>query len=63
MQRLRSLLVGVGGLALGIIFLSIAGTSAQQAPQAGPTLGAVGPTVIVAIDLFVASELEAKEGQ
>src|SRR5437660_6906324 len=33
MQRLRSLLVGVGSLALGVLFLSIAGTSAQQAPQ------------------------------
>src|SRR6266480_2162907 len=33
MQRLRSLLVGVGSLGLGVLFLSIAGTSAQQAPQ------------------------------
>src|SRR2546429_6313779 len=33
MQRLRSLLVGVGSFALGVLFLSIAGTSAQQAPQ------------------------------
>jgi kynurenine formamidase len=33
MQRLRSLLLGVGSLALGLLFLSIAGTSAQQAPQ------------------------------
>src|SRR2546422_10262634 len=33
MQRLRSLLVGLGSLALGVLFLSIAGTSAQQAPQ------------------------------
>jgi hypothetical protein len=33
MQRLRSLLVGVGSFALGVLFLSIAGTNAQQAPQ------------------------------
>src|SRR2546425_2893887 len=33
MQRLRSLLVGLGSLALGVLFLSIAGTSAQQAPH------------------------------
>ena len=33
MQRLRSLLVGVGSLTLGVLFLSLAGTSAQQAPQ------------------------------
>src|SRR3989442_296964 len=33
MQRLRSLLVGMGTLALGVLFLSTAGTSAQQAPQ------------------------------
>jgi kynurenine formamidase len=33
MQRLRSLLVGVGSVTLGILFLSIAGTSAQQAPK------------------------------
>src|SRR5881296_760875 len=33
MQRLRSLLIGMGSLALGVLFLSIAGTSAQQAPQ------------------------------
>src|SRR5438309_9944833 len=33
MKRLTSLLVGLGGLALGVLFLSIAGTSAQQAPQ------------------------------
>ena len=33
MQRLRSLLLGVGSLALGVLFLSIAGTSAQQAPK------------------------------
>src|SRR5215472_15740515 len=33
MQRMRSLLVGTGSLALGVLFLSIAGTSAQQPPQ------------------------------
>ena len=33
MKRLTSLLVGLGGLALGVFCLSIAGTSAQQAPQ------------------------------
>jgi kynurenine formamidase len=33
MQRLRSLLVGVGSFVLGVLFLSIAGTNAQQAPQ------------------------------
>src|SRR5213594_4196275 len=33
MQRLRSLLIGMGSLALGVLFLSVAGTSAQQAPQ------------------------------
>src|SRR2546428_322635 len=33
MKRLTSLLVGLGGLALGILYLSIAGTSAKQAPQ------------------------------
>src|SRR5882672_10462642 len=33
MRRLKSLLVGVGRLMLGVLFLSLAGTSAQQAPQ------------------------------
>src|SRR5262245_66223099 len=33
MQRLRSLLLGVGSLALGVLFLSIAGTSAKQEPK------------------------------
>ena len=33
MQRPRSVLVGVGSLALGVLFLSMAGTSAQQASQ------------------------------
>src|SRR5437016_10021247 len=33
MQRLRSLLVGVGSFVLGVLFLSTAGTNAQQSPQ------------------------------
>src|SRR2546422_8599405 len=33
MRQLRSRLVGMGTLALGVLFLSTAGTSAQQAPQ------------------------------
>src|SRR5437899_12363284 len=33
MQRLKALLVGVGSLVLGVLFLSPAGGIAQQAPQ------------------------------